>query len=190
MPQVRKVEDAELMQRLARIFKDVGYEAASLAVLANATGLKKASLYHRFPLGKEQMAEEVLAFTNQILDTHVFPVLSDETRPEKKMSSFVRVIDEFYLNGNESCLLNLLCPPRGEESTRAKAIAATFKRLIDALTRVAEETGAPKKLAKARAEHALVELHGALVLARATGDDKVFQRMLTRLPAIILASES
>lgn len=187
MPQVRKIEDTDLLQRLAKIFKDVGYEAASLSVLAEATGLKKASLYHRFPQGKEQMAEEVLAFTNRILDDHVFPALRDASTPEKKMASFVRVIDSFYLNGNESCLLNLLSPPRGEQNGRATAIAATFERLIEGLTLVAEEAGASKRQAKIRAERALVELHGSLVLSRALSDDKVFHRMLGRLPEIILA---
>jgi len=53
------IEDDDLICKLTDVFRNVGYDGASLAVLADATGLKKASLYHRFPGGKEQMAEEV-----------------------------------------------------------------------------------------------------------------------------------
>ena len=63
MPQIRKIEDDVLLDRLAETFKDVGYEGASLSVLSDATGLKKSSLYHRFPDGKAQMAQEVMAQT-------------------------------------------------------------------------------------------------------------------------------
>ncbi|UPG89981.1 TetR/AcrR family transcriptional regulator [Luteibacter aegosomaticola] len=186
MPKPRKVEDDELTLQLTRIFKEVGYDAASLAVLSEATGLKKASLYHRFPGGKEQMAEEVLSATADVLEANLFPLLEDASKPEKKMAAFVRIIDTFYASGNESCLLNVLAPPRGEQNGRATAIASIFQRLSQGLTRVAEEAGATKRMAKVYAEQALVELHGALILSRGTGDTQVFGRMLTRLPAIIL----
>ncbi|NID16840.1 TetR/AcrR family transcriptional regulator [Luteibacter yeojuensis] len=186
MPKPRKIEDDELTRKLTAIFKEVGYDAASLASLSEATGLKKASLYHRFPGGKEQMAEEVLAATRDILDEHLFPALADDSSPERKMAAFVKTIDAFYASGNESCLLNMLAPPRGHENGRSVAIASIFQRLADALTRVAEEAGAPKRQAKVRAEQALVELHGALILSRGMADTNIFQRMLGRLPRIVL----
>ena len=52
---------------------------------------------------------------------------------------------------------------------------------------MAEEAGSPKRKAKMRAEQALVELHGALILSRGMSDTTVFQRMLGRLPGIVLA---
>ncbi len=64
MANVRKVEDEDLMHRLSEVFKEYGYEGASLAILSQASGLKRPSLYHRFPRGKQQMAEEVLSFTD------------------------------------------------------------------------------------------------------------------------------
>ena len=40
---------------LAEVFRERGYEGASLAALSEASGLGKASLYHFFPKGKEEM---------------------------------------------------------------------------------------------------------------------------------------
>ena len=69
------LDDAEILERLARVFRDVGYEGARLAMLAKATGLQKASLYHRFPAGKEQMARDVLGAAGAWLEQNVLSVL-------------------------------------------------------------------------------------------------------------------
>jgi TetR/AcrR family transcriptional regulator, lmrAB and yxaGH operons repressor len=61
MARTQSISEADLIGRLSLVFRDRGYEGAALADLASAAGLKKASLYHRFPGGKQQMAEEVMA---------------------------------------------------------------------------------------------------------------------------------
>ena len=58
MVRTATVSDVELIERLAKVFKDYGYQGASMSIIAKASGLQKASLYHRFPGGKEQMAQE------------------------------------------------------------------------------------------------------------------------------------
>lgn len=186
MPQVRKVDDDVLLERLTRTFKDVGYEGASLTVLSEATGLKKSSLYHRFPAGKAQMAQEVMAETARVLDAQVFPLLTADTLPAARMDAFVRAMDGFYAGGRESCLLNVLAPPRGEPNACGEAIGATFHRLLAALGTVASEAGATPLQARRRAEQALIELQGALVLARGMGEPEIFSRALKRIPAIVL----
>lgn len=187
MPQVRKIEDDVLTERIGRTFKDVGYEGASLAMIADVTGLKKSSLYHRFPDGKEQMANEVLASVVATLDAELFPTLEGDASVERKVASFVDVMDAVYASGRESCLLNMLCPPRGGTSVRGDAIAGIFRRLIDALAKVAEQAGSSANDARRRAEEALVTLQGSLVVARGVDDPAVFGRALSRLPAILTA---
>ena len=44
MARPRSVTEDDLLARLARLFSEVGYEGASLSLLAEATGLQKASL--------------------------------------------------------------------------------------------------------------------------------------------------
>lgn len=186
MPQIRKIEDDVLLDRLAETFKDVGYEGASLSVLSDATGLKKSSLYHRFPDGKAQMAQEVMAQTARALDAEVFPLLAGKGAPATKIGGFVRVMDGFYAGGRQSCLLNMLAPPRAETNACGEAIGTTFKRLLKALAAVVREAGATEAQGRARAEQALVELQGGLVVARGMDDAAVFTRTLKRLPAILL----
>ena len=54
------IDNDSLFEKISDAFRADGYEGASLSRLSEATGLKKASLYHRFPGGKEQMASEIL----------------------------------------------------------------------------------------------------------------------------------
>ena len=55
-----KITENQLLERLTRVFQDHGYQGASLSLIAEATGLGRASLYHRFPGGKTDMAVAVL----------------------------------------------------------------------------------------------------------------------------------
>lgn len=50
----------EVLNRLANAFRAGGYQGTSLKDLCEATGLVKASLYHYFPGGKQDMAQAVL----------------------------------------------------------------------------------------------------------------------------------
>lgn len=186
MPQVRKIEDAALIERLGQKFKDVGYEGASLSMFSEATGLTKSSLYHRFPQGKEQMAQEVLKETRRLLDADVLPMLRAEIEPRSKMDYFVGAVDSLYAGGKDSCLLNMLSPPRGQINACGEAINETFHQLLAALTSVAKEAGASEADAKLRAERVLVEIQGSLVVSRGMGDPTVFSRALSRIPATIL----
>jgi TetR/AcrR family transcriptional repressor of lmrAB and yxaGH operons len=186
MPKPKKVEDEALIERLGQAFKDVGFEGASLAMLADATGLSKSSLYHRFPNGKEQIAEHVLQHTYQVLCALVFPLLRDESPPAQKMQLFAQAMATLYSNGAESCLLNMLCPARDNPNECGQAIASTFRQLHQDLTQVAREAGATDVVAKRKAEQVLVEIQGALVVARGMSDLEVFARMTQRLPSIIL----
>jgi len=56
----QKVIDSDILKGLTKVFRSKGYEGANLSELAQATNLKKASLYHRFPGGKQEMAVTVL----------------------------------------------------------------------------------------------------------------------------------
>ena len=49
----QKVQDTEMLQGLMAVLRSRGYDGASLKELSDSTGLKKASLYHRFPERRE-----------------------------------------------------------------------------------------------------------------------------------------
>jgi AcrR family transcriptional regulator len=54
-------ERADVVPLLAEIFRELGFEGATLSRITERTGIGKGSLYHFFPGGKEEMAAAVLA---------------------------------------------------------------------------------------------------------------------------------
>jgi AcrR family transcriptional regulator len=182
------VEDDELLARLGTTFRDVGYEGASLALLSESTGLKKASLYHRFPGGKEEMGAEVLAEAGRWLSEHVLVPLAGPGSPRERLQSMARELDQFYDGGRKSCLLNMLSAPIGTTGTFGSAIRVLFEAFIDALTKVAIETGKEKLEARVRAERAVALIQGSLVLARGLGTAAPFRRLLSDLADDLLGT--
>ena len=182
------VEDNELLARLGTTFRDVGYEGASLALLSESTGLKKASLYHRFPGGKEEMGAEVLAEAGRWLRDHVIVPLAGPGSPRERLQSMTRELDQFYDGGRKSCLLNMLSAPIGTSGTFGSAIRVLFEAFIDALAKVAIEAGAEKHEARARAERVVALIQGSLVLARGLGTAAPFRRLITDLADDLLGT--
>ncbi|MDF0606145.1 TetR/AcrR family transcriptional regulator [Neisseriaceae bacterium TC5R-5] len=185
MANAKKIEDAELLQRLSTVFKNYGYEGASLTIMSVATGLKKPSLYHRFPNGKEQMASETLSFIRAWLAEHISVLLEEELPPQKRFANFIREMNGLYEGGNESCLLNMLTLPRHNASSLGKAISDIMMQLIFTLSTLAQTAGISKEWADHNAEQVLIELQGALVICRGLNNSAPFERMLQRLPTIL-----
>lgn len=175
------IEDDALIGVLAGVFRDVGYEAASLAHLAEAAGLQKASLYHRFPGGKAAMAAEVLARATDWLGREVIAPLTEPGDPRARIGRAAAALDGFYQGGRKACLLNMLSSPRPLGGPFSAAIRSAMLTLIAALAAPARDAGQSAEAAQARAERALGALQGALVLSRGLGDDGPWRRALPRL---------
>jgi TetR/AcrR family transcriptional regulator, lmrAB and yxaGH operons repressor len=160
------IDDQALIERLSHTFRAVGYEGASLARLAQSAGMQKPSLYHRFPGGKQQMAEEVLVAARAWYLEHVFAPLAGSGPPAERVAAVAHALNTFYDGGKQACLLNLMSQPPGEASPFAKPIQEMFAALIEAFAAVAREAGMPPDAADERAARTVALLHGSLVVAR------------------------
>jgi TetR/AcrR family transcriptional regulator, lmrAB and yxaGH operons repressor len=178
----QSIKDEELMTRLSSVFRDVGYEGASLTLLAEVTGLKKASLYHRFPNGKQQMAEEVLASAMSWLELNILNPLQSDAAPAERVANVARQLDGLYSGGEHPCLLNMLASPRAELGPFSNAIKGAFEALVVAFTAVARDAGHDVKAAKLRADRTIMLLQGSLVMSRGLGSSKPFKTFLSGLP--------
>lgn len=182
------IGDEALVARLSATFRDVGYEGASLALLSEATGLKKASLYHRFPGGKEQMGMEVLQDAGRWLTAHVLEPLAGEGSPRERIVAMAQELDGFYRGGEQACLLNLLSSPIGGSGPFKAAVRQMFEAFVDALAGVIAEAGFPASIARDRAERGVALIQGSLVLARGLGSTEPFRKTLGVLPGEMLAA--
>ena len=177
---------AEILSRLADTFRRLGYDGASLADIAKATGLGKSSLYHYFPGGKEEMATGVLAALSEQLEAGLFKPLTGPGAPVRKLGSMLAALDDFYDGGRKACLLERLAAS-ADRSPFQRPLQAVFERWIDAIAALGREAGIPAAQARARAEDAVVRIEGALVVSAGTGDHRPFGRALTAIRKSVLA---
>lgn len=183
------VDEKELMARLSTVFRDVGYEGATLTTLSEECGLKKASLYHRFPGGKEQMALEVLAAAGTWLAENILAPLKEPGNPRARVGQMIRRLDEFYSGGRQACLLNMLSSAHIHEGPFTKPIKSVFHAWIDALAAAVADAGFERETARARAERAVALVQGSLVLSRGMGTTRPFREFLKHLPDELFAAE-
>lgn len=172
-----KVDPDIVIERLMHVFRSFGYDGASLAELASETGLKKASLYHRFPDGKVGMANAVLDYVAGWSDSQIFGVLfSSEPAPER-MGTVLNSINVLYGGGQLACILRAMAHGTAAEIFKEK-ISNIFQRWISAFTHLATDLGHDSSEAKRLGESALIKIQGSLILAQTMQKPELFQQTL------------
>jgi TetR/AcrR family transcriptional repressor of lmrAB and yxaGH operons len=185
MPTPRLTREA-VLDRLLEIFRASGYDGASLAALSAATGLGRSSLYHHFPNGKEDMAQQVVEHLNQQLERDLLAPLRAPGPPQARLDAMIGVLDAFYDGGRKACLLERLCATV-DRARFQRPLEGIFGAWTDALVALCADAGVPADDARGRAEDAIARVEGALVLAAGTGQPAVFGRALERLRRTLLA---
>jgi AcrR family transcriptional regulator len=170
----------EVAQRVFGVFRTYGYEGATLARISAATGLGRASLYHYYPGGKDDMAREVLDGARAWLETNVSAALERPGTTAARLRSMTAALRSGYADGEASCVLNLLGV--GDAGGKfAAELRAVIDVWIEALERLLKAEGLSSARARKGAVDAVVRVEGALVVARALGDAAVFKRTLSDL---------
>jgi len=175
----------ELLLRLFSIFRRSGFDGATLSKISRETGLGKASLYHHFPGGKVQMAEEVLRFVENWNDQNLIAPLGGKGRPKQKIKNMIATINDMYEGGKSGCLIGAFVPEDAfiEYQDQIKRI---LMKWIEAIAGVLIETGMERKESMLRAESAVAKIQGALIVTKGTGQRAVFGRLMKSLPGELL----
>ena len=175
----------EVLAQLEKVFRQYGYEGATLARLSEATGLSKASLYHYVPKGKEEMAAAVLN-QRQWFEDNILNPLRSEGLASERLGTMLKNVEKLYKGGEKPCLLAVLLLGESKDLF-GNQIKFSLNLWIDTLAEVLVEEGLDIELARQRAEEALIQIQGALMLSRGLGDTAPFDRVIKRLPEFLLA---
>lgn len=173
-------ERADLLPLLGEVFREHGYEGASLSLISKATGLGKGSLYHFFPGGKEEMAQAVLTEIDGWFETNVFRPLREADEPDAAVAAMFVTVADYFRSGRRVCLVGALSLSEARDRFGSR-LRAYFAAWVTALSEGLARAGHPPEAASALAEEAVGGIQGALVLARALDRPEVFERILTGL---------
>ncbi|SEF51655.1 transcriptional regulator, TetR family [Bryocella elongata] len=181
----RTISDDELLTRALELFRTFGFEGVSLKQLAEATGLEKASLYYRFPGGKDEIAMAVVTWVAGGMQQLIFdPLATGGGTARRRVQLICERLREFYGCGLKSCVFDLMSIPGASQELK-EALRATMQAWLDAFAAVAKEAGISGAQARARAEEAITRIEGGLVLSRVMGDGAPFERALKAVPELL-----
>ena len=163
------------------VFRSKGYDGASLNELAEATGLKKASLYHRFPGGKKEMTDAVLDFMESWVNDKVFKVLSNTgLPPQQRLKDALHNIGEVYGHGTKVCLYRSLSMDTGMSLFGSK-IEQGIGQWLESFSIMGEAVGKDSETAMQLAKQSFIEVQGSLVLSKAMGNTEPFAQAIQNI---------
>lgn len=177
----QKVDHQHLMEGLMSVLRTKGFEGASLMDLSEATGLKKASLYHRFPGGKKEITEAVLDYVKAWNQVNILEVLIDKKlSPKKRLELAIANINVLYDNGKSTCILKAMTTEVSLPLFGAQ-IEESFQLWIDGFSTVGTDLGFNKKKAQELAQEVIIRVQGALILSKGMNDTSPFQESLAHI---------
>lgn len=120
-----KVAAGDVGDGLVDAFRQHGFAGASLRTLKEATGLNPASLYHRFPAGKADMASAAIDHAAIQFGALVIDPLRTVGPADARLRSSSDGVAKFYRDGQLACLLATFALSDAPTQVRDH-VAATF----------------------------------------------------------------
>ncbi|MDA1321848.1 MAG: TetR/AcrR family transcriptional regulator [Proteobacteria bacterium] len=186
-PRAEPTNRDEIVGKLFKLFRSGGYEGVSVGDISKATGLGKSSLYHHFPGGKADMAAAVVDFARAWLRQRIFEPLATDAPLAVRVDDMLKAAHELYGGGTAPCLIASMMLSN-EDKPGGVDVGQLMNEWIAALSSALQENGLAKAAAADRATSALIGIEGALLVARATGRLKVFEKALRRVREDLLAA--
>lgn len=166
---------------LLQLFRHYGYDGATLARISEATGLGKASLYHHFPGGKDEMVQAVMDYLDAWLAEHVLPTLQGDDSAPEKLQRMCDRLSELYEAGRQPCITATLLLGSARDLFHDR-VQARYSTWIRAVAQVLVDAGLDLTTAQQRGEDMVITIQGSLIVAQGLDNPEVFQRSLKQLP--------
>jgi TetR/AcrR family transcriptional regulator, lmrAB and yxaGH operons repressor len=143
--------------------------------------LGKASLYHHFPGGKDEMVQSVMSYLDRWLAENVLPSLQGEGTAMEKLQQMCDRLSELYEAGQQPCMSATLLLGSARDLFH-DLVRARYCAWIDAVAKVLVDAGLDRPTAQQRGEDMVIALQGSLIVAQGLNRPAIFQRTLQQLP--------
>ncbi len=173
------IEDIPLVDALAEVFSRYGYEGANLNRLSDASNLKRSSLYHRFPGGKDEIVQAVISRAADRYAAVLGPAFEDGD-PQERARRVATGLADYYADGEASCLIIALSLSDDEGRAQGGECVVGW---AEGFARIARDSGMSDVEAEDASFDAIASIEGALIISATTGRTGSFERALSKLPA-------
>jgi AcrR family transcriptional regulator len=176
-----------MVRSAASLISARGVNATSFSDVLDASGAPRGSIYHHFPDGKKQLAEEAIRWTSERVLAY------QRACPARTPSEVLKFFIELWRRVAESsggasgCVVAGVAVDTVAGTEAMEVVRSTFRSWVALLAEQLAATGIAKRRAATIATATLAGMEGALILCRAEGNvaplDAVALELLRLLPA-------
>lgn len=178
---------ADVVTQLVDLFFRHGYNGTTLSLISTGTGLGRASLYHHFPGGKEEMARAVLEQAEIWGEQFVGRILTDGELPAgERLLLAMKNLDAVHYTPEQLSPASAFVVGEGVQFYRTQ-VQGYFRTMTDMLTELLQAIGQPEAVARRRAWEFQLLWEGALACARVMDNMQIFRDLMRNMPAYLLA---
>ena len=169
-PPMSSQSRASMVRSAATLIGAHGMSATSFSEVLADSGAPRGSIYHHFPRGKEQLAEDAIGWTSEQILGHI--AACPATTPRGVLDWFVDLWRTVARSsgGAAGCAVAGVAIDTAADGDILAAVRAAFGSWRDALAGRLEAAGLGAGPARRVALTALAAMEGALILCRAEGD--------------------
>ncbi len=178
---------ASMVRSAASLIRSRGVSATSLADVLADSGAPRGSIYHHFPEGKRQLAEDAISWTSERVLAYLRA--GRPSSPSEVLERFIDLWRKVVVTsgGTAGCVVAGVAIDTVPDETGLMAmVRATFHSWAALLGQQLEAVGVPKPRAMPIALATLAGMEGALILCRAEGNvrplDAVAEELMRLLP--------
>lgn len=178
---------ASMVRSAASLIRSRGVSATSLSDVLADSGAPRGSIYHHFPEGKRQLAEDAILWTSERLLAHLRAGAASS--PSDVLERFIDIWRRTVVasGGTAGCAVaGVAIDTVPDEAGLMKLVRATFRSWAALLAEQLEAAGVPSRRATPIAMATLAGMEGALILCRAEGNvkplDAVAEELMRLLP--------
>jgi len=168
---------SRILDTAEEMLRSGGYNGFSFREIAEAVGIKSASVHHHFAT-KEALTLEVLKLYGENFFSKLGEPMPKNSSPQKQLEHYCDIFCQSFKSSKQSCLCAVLI-------NEAEQLPGSVRELLDDavqknvswLAEVIKATGSSKKNAKPQAELIYSALEGAMGVASLRQDEKWINRV-------------
>jgi len=177
---------ASMVRGAASLIRTRGLNATSFSDLLAESGAPRGSIYHHFPKGKAQLAEDAIRWTSERVLAHQRECRA--TTPGGVLDCFVDMWRQVVLTsrGAAGCVVaGVAIDTTADDRATIDLVRATFRSWVDLLGKQLGSVGVPARRASRIAVATVAGMEGALILCRAEGSSAPLETVAAELRRLL-----
>jgi len=177
---------ASMVRGAASLIRTRGVNATSFSDVLAASGAPRGSIYHHFPKGKEQLAEDAIRWTSERVLAHQRECRA--TTPGGVLDCFIDMWRQVVLTsgGAAGCVVaGVAIDTPADDRATIDLVRATFRSWVDLLRKQLGSVGVPAHRASRIAVSTVAGMEGALILCRAEGSSAPLETVAAELKRLL-----